>query len=104
MMDMHTTPAADHRHDGTHRHSGTRRKQGPDEPRTDEEIRTDVRRWEVRCLTEEIHAFGLRPPLGLRCVLDLFIDGRATHDQVQGYLDLHLAAPVSSLVLEVNHA
>jgi hypothetical protein len=87
-----------------HRHSGTPRKRGPDEPRTDAEIRAEVRRWECNCLLEELQVFGLKPPLGLQSALELFIEGRANRDQIQAYLDLHLSAPVSSLILEVQHA
>lgn len=85
-----------------HRHNGTPRKAAPTEQKSDAEIRADVRAWEVKCLLEEMQVFGLQPPVGLKCALGLFIEGRATIDQVQTYLNLHLAYPVSSL--EVNHA
>ena len=62
----------------------------------DAQIRADVRAWEVKCLLEEFQVFGLEPPLGLKCALGLFIEGRATIDQVQTYLDsgelLHVLA------------
>jgi hypothetical protein len=85
-----------------HRHNGTPRKTASAEEKSDAEIRADVRAWEVKCLLEEMQVFGLEPPLGLKCALGLFIEGRATIDQVQTYLDRHLAYPVSSL--EVSHA
>lgn len=87
-----------------HRHTGTRARQDPDEPLADEEIHAAVRRWEVRCLTEEMHFFGLEPPIGLRCLLDLFTEGRATSTQIQAYLDGRLAAHVFSLPTEAHHA
>jgi hypothetical protein len=87
-----------------HRHNGTPRKAAPTEGRSksDAEIRADVRAWEVQCVLEELQVFGLEAPLGLKCAFGLFIEGRATIDQVQTYLNRHLAYPVSSL--EVPHA
>jgi hypothetical protein len=85
-----------------HRHNGTPRKTASTEEKSDAEIRADVRAFEVKCLFEELRLFGLEPPLGLKCALGLFIEGRATIDQVQTYLSRHLAYPVSSL--EVSHA
>jgi hypothetical protein len=85
-----------------HRHNGTPRRAAATEEKSDAEIRADVRAWEVKCLLEELQAFGLEPPLGLKCALALFIEGRATIDQVQTYLSRHLAYPVSSL--EIHHA
>lgn len=85
-----------------HRHNGTPRRAAATEEKSDAEIRADVRAWEVKCLLEELQVFGLEPPLGLKCALGFFIQGRATIDQVQTYLNRHLAYPVSSL--EVSHA
>jgi hypothetical protein len=86
-----------------HRHNGTPRKATTtEEGKSDAEIRADVRAWEVQCVLEELQVFGLEAPLGLKCAFGLFIEGRATIDQVQTYLNRHLAYPVSSL--EVNHA
>ncbi len=85
-----------------HRHNGTPRKAAPAGEKSDAAIRADVRKWEVQCVLEELQAFGLEAPLGLKCAFALFIEGRATVDQVQTYLNRHLAYPISSL--EVNHA
>ena len=85
-----------------HRHNGTPRRAAATEEKSEAQIRADVRAWEVKCLLEEFQVFGLEPPLGLKCALGLFIEGRATIDQVQTYLNRHLAYPVSSL--EVSHA
>ena len=98
MMKSATSTAALSRH----RHNGTPRKAAPTQEKSDAEIRADVRKWEVQCLLEELQVFGLEAPLGLKCALGLFIEGRATTDQVQTYLSRHLAYPISSL--EVNHA
>jgi hypothetical protein len=93
-----TTPAARHRHNGTLQKAATTEER----PKSDAQIRTDVRKWEVQCLLEELQVFGLEAPLGLKCALGLFIEGRATTAQIQTYLSRHLAKPVSSL--EINHA
>jgi hypothetical protein len=98
MMKSATSTAALSRH----RHNGTPRKMAAKEKKSNAEIRADVRAFEVKCLFEELRLFGLEPPLGLKCACGLFIAGRATIDQVQTYLNLHLAYPVSSL--EVSHA
>jgi hypothetical protein len=87
-----------------HRHSGTRVKRTHDQPISEEEVRRAVRAWEVKVLLEEVHAFGLRPPPGLKSVLDLFIEGRVTQTEIQAWLDKQLPSPVSSLSVEVRHA
>jgi hypothetical protein len=88
----------------THRHNGTPKKHARSKPLSDAEVRRAVRQWEVKVLLEEVHCFGLRPPPGLKSVLDLFIEGRVTQTEIQAYLDRQLAAPVSSLTLELHHA
>jgi hypothetical protein len=85
-----------------HRHNGTPRRAAATEERSDAQICADVRAFEVKCLFEEMRLFGLEPPIGLKCSLALFIEGRATIDQVQTYLSRHLSDPVSNL--ETNHA
>jgi hypothetical protein len=100
MMKTTTSTATPQRH----RHNGTPRKAAATEerPKSAAQIRADVRKWEVKCLLEELQVFGLEAPLGLKCALGLFIEGRATTAQIQTYLNRHLAKPVSSL--EINHA
>lgn len=71
-------------------------------PMSREDINAEYRGFEVRRLIEEIRMLGLEPPLGLKCALALYIAGRATTEEVQGYLDLQLSDPVSSL--EACHA
>ncbi|HEU4458822.1 MAG TPA: hypothetical protein VFR90_06840 [Methylibium sp.] len=76
---------------------------------TDAEIVSAVlRATDVQCITEEMRFAGLTLPAGLRCAFDLFVDGLATLDQVQAYLDAHLSAPVASLsppqLSEFRHA
>jgi hypothetical protein len=88
----------------THRHSATPKKRARNKPLSDAEVRRAVRAWEVKVLLEEVHCFGLRPPPGLKSVLDLFINGRVTQTEIQAYLDRQLASPVSSLNLELHHA
>ena len=86
------------------RHGGTQAARRRKQPLTEEEVRQAVRAWEVKVLLEEVHAFGLRPPPGLRSVLDLFIAGQVTQTEIQAYLDKQLPLPVSSLSVEVHHA
>jgi hypothetical protein len=86
-----------------HRHCDTPQDVEPG-TLTDEGVRRAVRQWEVKVLLEEVHAFGLRPPLGLRSLLDLFVEGEVTQTEIQAYLDQQLAAPVRSITLEVRHA
>lgn len=71
-------------------------------PMSREDINAEYRGFEVRRLIEEIRMLGLEPPLGLKCALALYIAGRATTEEVQGYLDQQLSVPVSSL--EACHA
>jgi hypothetical protein len=89
-----------------HRQSGTPKKRARKKPLSGAEVRRAVRKWEVQVLLEEVQCFGLRPPPGLKSVLDLFIDGRITQLEIQAYLDRQLALPVSSLTLdlELHHA
>lgn len=86
------------------RHNSAQAARGREQALTEEEARQAVRAWEVKVLLEEVYAFGLRPPPGLRSVLDLFIAGQVTQTEIQAYLDKQLPAPVSSLSVEVHHA
>jgi hypothetical protein len=88
-----------------YRHSGTpKTRSRSDRPLNAEERERAIRAWHVHLMVEEMNDFGLRPPRGLTTVLDLFVDGRAGLTAIQAYLDQQLAAPVSSLEVEVRHA